>query len=88
MHDNKKEEWAIQIQQKSGSKNTNVPLVPQAMAALDQMKFEVAQELGIHLPEDGYYGHMSTRDMGNLGGNITRKLVQIAEQTLAGQLKH
>jgi hypothetical protein len=52
------------------------------------MKFEVAQELGIQLPHDGYYGHMATRDTGTIGGNITRKLVQIAEQQLAGQFRH
>lgn len=78
----------MQTQQQSGSKNTNVPLVPQAMGALDQLKFEVAQELGIQLPADGYYGNMSTRDMGNIGGNMTRKLVQIAEEQLMGKLHH
>jgi small acid-soluble spore protein B (major beta-type SASP) len=71
-----------------GSRSNNTPIVPQAMAALDQMKFEVAQELGIQLPQDGYYGHMATRDTGYIGGNITRKLVQIAEQQLAGQFRH
>jgi hypothetical protein len=78
----------MQTQQQSGSKSNNTPIVPQAMAALDQMKFEVAQELGIQLPQDGYYGHMATRDVGHIGGNMTRKLVQIAEQTLAGQYRH
>jgi hypothetical protein len=68
--------------------SNNVPVVPEAMAALDQLKYEVAQELGIQLPADGYYGNMSTREMGNLGGNMTRKLVQIAEQTLHGQYRH
>ena len=78
----------MQTQQQSGSKNTNVPLVPQAMAALDQLKYEVAMEMGIHLPEDGYYGNMPTRDMGRIGGNMTRKLVQIAEEQLMGKLHH
>lgn len=70
------------------SRSNNTPVVPQAMAALDQMKYEVAQELGIQLPQDGYYGHMATRDTGSIGGQITRKLVQIAEQQLAGQFRH
>lgn len=64
---------------------TNQLLVPQARAALEQLKFEVAQELGIQLPQDGYYGHMTTREMGSIGGSITRRLVQIAEQQLAGR---
>ncbi|UVI31697.1 alpha/beta-type small acid-soluble spore protein [Paenibacillus spongiae] len=66
------------------SRSSNSLVVPQASAALDQMKYEVAQELGIQIPQDGYYGYMATRDAGALGGNITRKLVQIAEQQLAG----
>ena len=36
--------------------NSNALVVPQANAALDQLKYEVAQELGIAIPQDGYYG--------------------------------
>lgn len=67
------------------NRNSNQLVVPQANQALDQLKYEVAQELGIQIPQDGYYGNMATRDTGSIGGNITRRLVQIAEQTLAGQ---
>lgn len=67
------------------SRSSSTLLVPQAMAALDRMKFEVAQELGIAIPQDGYYGSMATREAGSIGGSITRRLVQIAEQSLAGQ---
>jgi len=70
-----------------GSSNSNTLVVPQANQALQQLKFEVAQELGIQIPEDGYYGFMATRDTGAIGGHITRRLVQIAEQTLAGQVR-
>ncbi|GFR38062.1 small, acid-soluble spore protein 2 [Insulibacter thermoxylanivorax] len=69
------------------SRSSNVLVVPQATAALDQLKYEVAQELGIQIPQDGYMGHMATRDTGAIGGHITRRLVQIAEQQLAGQFK-
>ncbi|WP_199620586.1 alpha/beta-type small acid-soluble spore protein [Paenibacillus alkalitolerans] len=68
-----------------GSRSTNVLVVPQANQALDRLKYEIAQELGIQVPEDGYWGYMATRDTGAIGGNITRRLVQIAEQQLAGQ---
>ncbi|MHA6483572.1 small, acid-soluble spore protein, alpha/beta type [Paenibacillus sp. strain BS8-2] len=64
--------------------NNNL-VVPQARAALEQMKYEIAGELGIQLPQDGYYGNMTTRDMGSIGGNITRRLVQMAEQQMAGR---
>ncbi|MBJ6363772.1 small, acid-soluble spore protein, alpha/beta type [Paenibacillus sp. GCM10012307] len=71
----------------SSQRSSNQLVVPEANAALDQLKYEVAQELGIAIPQDGYYGNVTTRDAGSLGGYITRKLVQIAEQSLAGQYK-
>ncbi len=64
--------------------NSNQHVVPQAGQALDQMKFEVAQSLGVQLNQ-GYNGDLPTREAGRIGGNITRQLVQIAEQQLAGQ---
>jgi hypothetical protein len=66
----------------AGSRNSLV--VPGARQALEQLKFEVAQELGITIPSDGYYGNMLTKDTGSIGGYITKRLVQIAEQQLAG----
>lgn len=39
-------------------------VVPQASQALNQMKLEAAQELGVQIPQDGYYGNVSTRDAG------------------------
>jgi hypothetical protein len=66
------------------SNNNNILVVPQARMALDQLKYEVAQELGIQIPQDGYYGYMATRDTGAIGGHIVRRLVQIAEQQLSG----
>ena len=69
------------------SRSSNTLVVPQASKALDQLKYEVAQELGIQIPQDGYYGFMATRDTGAIGGHITRKLVQIAEQQLSGNAR-
>ncbi|MFK7697258.1 small, acid-soluble spore protein, alpha/beta type [Paenibacillus sp. HJGM_3] len=74
------------MQQSSQSSQSSGRLVvPQASTALDQMKYEVAQELGIQIPQDGYMGYMATRDAGAIGGHITRRLIQIAEQQLSGQ---
>jgi len=58
-------------------------IVPEAKRAIDQMKFEIAQELGIQLPQDGYYGSMTTRDMGSIGGYITKRLVALGQQQLS-----
>jgi small acid-soluble spore protein A (major alpha-type SASP) len=68
------------------SRSNNILVVPQAKQALDQLKYEVAQELGIQIPQDGYYGYMATRDTGAIGGHITRRLVEIAEQQLSGKM--
>ncbi|MBD0379244.1 alpha/beta-type small acid-soluble spore protein [Paenibacillus sedimenti] len=62
--------------------NNNTLVVQQAKAALNQLKLEVAQEIGIPL-SPGYNGNLATRDAGAVGGNITRRLVQIAEQQLS-----
>ncbi|MGF7036407.1 hypothetical protein J2T17_007470 [Paenibacillus mucilaginosus] len=65
------------------NQSSNRLVVPQASRALDQLKYEVAQELRIQIPQDGYYGYMTTRDTGAIGGHITRRLVQIVEQQLS-----
>ena len=62
----------------------NTLVVQQAKAALDQMKYEVAQEIGVPLSPTGYNGNLATRDAGSIGGNITKRLVQMAEQSLGG----
>jgi hypothetical protein len=69
------------------SRRSNQLVVPQATQALEQLKMEAAQTLGVQVPADGYYGNVSTRDAGSLGGYITKKLVQIAEQSLSGGIR-
>lgn len=67
----------------AGNRNNRI-IVPQAKNALESMKTEAAQSLGVTLPADGYYGNVTSRDAGSLGGYITKKLVQMAEQQLSG----
>ncbi|NWK70234.1 alpha/beta-type small acid-soluble spore protein [Bacillus paramycoides] len=50
-----------------------------AQAALDQMKYEIAQEFGVQLGAD-----TSSRANGSVGGEITKRLVAMAEQQLGG----
>lgn len=68
-----------------GSNSSNNLVVPRANGALEQMKYEVAQELGISIPQDGYQGNMTSYENGSIGGYITKRLVTLAEQQLAGQ---
>ena len=61
-------------------------MVPEARGALDNMKFEIARELGINFKQ-GYNGDLSSRDNGYVGGYMVKRLIQQAENQLAGQSK-
>ena len=61
----------------SGSRNKLT--VPGAEQALDQMKYEIAQEFGVQLGPEA-----SSRANGSVGGEITKRLVQMAESQLRG----
>jgi hypothetical protein len=52
---------------------------------LDQFKYEVARELGIQGVEDGYWGDLPSRQCGAVGGHMVRKMIEMAEQQLAGR---
>jgi hypothetical protein len=59
--------------------NTNELSVAGAQAALEQMKYEIASEFGVQLGPD-----TTSRANGSVGGEITKRLVQMAEQQLGG----
>lgn len=59
--------------------NSNQLVVPGAEQALDQMKTEIAQEFGVQLGADS-----TSRSNGSVGGEITKRLVQIAQQQMGG----
>ncbi|WP_017726568.1 alpha/beta-type small acid-soluble spore protein [Halalkalibacterium ligniniphilum] len=61
----------------SGSRNQL--LVPGVQQALDQMKYEIAQEFGVQLGADA-----TSRANGSVGGEITKRLVSMAEQQMSG----
>jgi hypothetical protein len=59
-------------------------LVRGAEQALDQFKYEIAQEIGVTPPADGYWGDMPSRQCGAVGGHMVRRMIELAEQRLAG----
>lgn len=61
------------------SNNSNQLLVPGVEQALDQMKYEIAQEFGVNLGAD-----TTSRANGSVGGEITKRLVAMAESQLGG----
>lgn len=86
----------------------NKHIVKGAHKALDQLKYEIAAEMGLPVGQslsnfsadtefatelgsipasqmkEDYWGHIASRDSGAVGGTITKRLVQQAEQTLMG----
>jgi hypothetical protein len=60
------------------SRNSNQLLVPGVESVLDQMKYEIAQEFGVQLG-----GDTTSRANGSVGGEITKRLVAMAQQSLA-----
>ncbi len=55
--------------------SSNRTNIPEAKAALDQMKFEIAKELGVNLKQ-GYNGDLSSKDNGSVGGYMVRKMIE------------
>ena len=66
--------------QMANNNSSNKLRVPGAQQALDQMKYEIAQEFGVQLGPEA-----SSRANGSVGGEITKRLVQMAEQQLRGR---
>ena len=64
---------------KSGSKTA----VPESRAALDNMKYEVAQQMGINLTK-GYNGNLSSREAGYIGGKMVKKIIEDYERSKSG----
>lgn len=69
------------------NKNTgsNRIVVPEARAALNQMKLEIANEFGLHNYENIDKGNLSSRENGSVGGEMTKRLVQSAQNQLSGK---
>ena len=63
----------------------NRQVVPEAKAALNQMKLEIANELGLSNYETVDKGNLTARQNGYFGGYMTKKLVEMAEKQMAGK---
>lgn len=64
--------------------NTNQKVVPEARQALDTMKFEIASELGVNLKQ-GYNGDLTSREVGHIGGQMTKRMVEQAQRQMSGK---
>ncbi|MBO5303810.1 MAG: alpha/beta-type small acid-soluble spore protein [Lachnospiraceae bacterium] len=66
----------------SNSNNANRVEVPEAKAALNRFKQEVASELGINLKE-GYNGDLTSKQAGSIGGEMVRKMIRSQEERMS-----
>lgn len=66
--------------------NKNKIIVPEARIALNQMKAEIANELGISSNDSMDKGNLTSRNNGNiggtLGGNMTKRLIELGEKNI------
>lgn len=68
-----------------GSWNDKPKVVPEAHQALDNLKYEIAKELGLPVKQgsEDYWGNLSSRDCGAVGGHMLRRMVNFAESAMS-----
>ena len=64
--------------------SSNRKAVPEARAALDSFKYEVAKEIGVPL-KHGYNGDLTSYENGSVGGYMVKKMIEAQEKKLAGK---
>lgn len=65
----------------SSQSRSNRVEVPEAKAAMDKFKTEVASELGVNLKE-GYNWDLTSREAGSIGGEMVRRMVKSYEESI------
>ena len=60
-------------------KNNNQINIPEAKNGMEQFKMQAAQEVGVNL-QNGYNGHLTSREAGSIGGQMVKKMVEAYEQ--------
>lgn len=66
----------------NNNRSSNKLVVPEARQALNQMKTEVASELGMSDYSSMDKGNLTARQNGYVGGNMTKKLVEMAQNNM------
>ena len=70
-------------QQNSNTSKSKIS-VTEAKAALNNMKYEIANELGVNLKQ-GYNGDLSSREAGYIGGYMVKKMIEDYEKQMSGK---
>ena len=66
----------------NSSGNSNKVNVPEAKAAMEQFKYEVANEIGVPLKK-GYNGDLTSAQNGYVGGYMVKKMIEAQEKAMA-----
>ena len=82
MYNNNNQSGAGSNNNQTGTKQGG--MVPEAKQALNNMKYEIANELGINLKQ-GYNGDLPSRQAGYIGGYMVKRLIEQAEKQMAGK---
>ena len=61
------------------SNRNNQINVPQAKQAMEQFKMQAASEVGVNL-QQGYNGHLTSREAGSVGGQMVKKMIEAYEK--------
>ena len=56
--------------------SNNKHVVPEAKAAMEKVKMEAANEVGVNLKQ-GYNGDLTSREAGSVGGQMVKKMSTI-----------
>ncbi len=63
---------------------TGKKAVPEAREALNQFKYEVANEIGVPLKQ-GYNGDLTSAQNGYVGGYMVKKMIEAQEKSMANK---
>lgn len=66
----------------NNNRSSNKLVVPEARQALNQMKTEIASELGMSNYAGMDKGNLTARENGYVGGYMTKKLVEMAQSNM------
>ena len=61
--------------------SNNKSLVPEAKEALNKLKMEAANEVGVNLKQ-GYNGDLTSKQAGSVGGQMVKKMIENAENAM------
>ena len=68
----------------SSNNNSNRQMVPEARGTLNNMKYEIARELGVDY-QQAYKGNLSALENGYVGGYMVKRLIEKAEKSMSGK---